>query len=871
MACAGKLRRYLRRLDGEATGTVERPLTPAEVRDALHVAPRPFPNALHSGRRVFGTQRWGTARNGTAREPPRDARRWHGSAALGGASRHAELPQPWAAFMRGGAAPPPARLVRRRPARDGPARASKAASVEPAVKLRRRRLPKGGTQQALPPPALLDYAHAACSLPGRSSLSARRPPTDCVAAVENVRGDGGVGVWVIADGLGQARGQAATAAADAAARYLRLSHAPGAYEGGEAAAVHGAVEAAEVAVQTALQESPDTAASSAASGACISVCLLYHRQLWVASLGNCRVVLGSLVPQGRRRLAVDVAPTLVGRDGRSKGLLSARVAPHEPSGDESGEIPSTPPHTSEAAGEASPAVHASSAADEGATETTEQLQQAAAPTGCVKPVATRPPAAANCDAQPRRPATAGAARPRQVTALPARPRSAAALRLHVREPPSPGSPSSTATPTSARWSTSVWSLREHRERRNDHHASPTGQSRRSSRDSLPRRSSSRDVLGLGRTTAATPASPGRSMATPELGLGLGIFDSRRASRQSRASIDFPMHDFPPTAATGDIPAEWLAQSRPRGHGNHGDYDVTPRVRRGPGDAADIAASLSTLAMSSSPAPQRRAPRLASGPPTLVATSLTSDHTPQRSDERGRVLLAGGRVMPLVGHNDEALGDLRVWLPKEDAPGLAVTRCLGHTEARRHAGVSSEPEVTARAVQKDDAFVVLASDGVWCVVSTDEAVRVVADAVVAAAAAETRAVLAQTSSRRVVGDRGAGRARLKRASTVDISPSQAADYALDPPTSSIDLTASLATGAAESVAVGGPTDPDWVFAHCVQGAWVGALPVFHRKAAMQRRIAGRAAAALVAHCRQQWEHRGAPVVDDISAVVVLLSP
>lgn len=90
-----------------------------------------------------------------------------------------------------------------------------------------------------------------------------------------------------------------------------------------------------------------------------------------------------------------------------------------------------------------------------------------------------------------------------------------------------------------------------------------------------------------------------------------------------------------------------------------------------------------------------------------AVELTHDQKPVRVDERKRVKAAGGRIARWRRN----IGPLRVWLPKDWLPGLAMTRSIGDTVLSDF-GVSPIPEVTHVRLTVDDSFIVLASDGVW---------------------------------------------------------------------------------------------------------------------------------------------------------------
>lgn len=53
---------------------------------------------------------------------------------------------------------------------------------------------------------------------------------------------------------------------------------------------------------------------------------------------------------------------------------------------------------------------------------------------------------------------------------------------------------------------------------------------------------------------------------------------------------------------------------------------------------------------------------------------------------------------------------RVWLPFDDAPGLAMARAFGDFCLKEY-GVISIPEFSHRVLTERDKFIVLASDGV----------------------------------------------------------------------------------------------------------------------------------------------------------------
>ncbi|KAF5460556.1 hypothetical protein F2P56_020420 [Juglans regia] len=91
----------------------------------------------------------------------------------------------------------------------------------------------------------------------------------------------------------------------------------------------------------------------------------------------------------------------------------------------------------------------------------------------------------------------------------------------------------------------------------------------------------------------------------------------------------------------------------------------------------------------------------------VAVPLSHDHKPDRPDERERVEAAGGRVIEWNG--SRVLGV------------LATSRSIGDHYLRPY--VISEPEVTVTERTESDDFIVIASDGLWDVISNELACKV----------------------------------------------------------------------------------------------------------------------------------------------------
>ncbi|CAO2818033.1 unnamed protein product [Amaranthus hypochondriacus] len=104
---------------------------------------------------------------------------------------------------------------------------------------------------------------------------------------------------------------------------------------------------------------------------------------------------------------------------------------------------------------------------------------------------------------------------------------------------------------------------------------------------------------------------------------------------------------------------------------------------------------------------------------IEAVPLTKDMKPDVEEEADRIKKAKGRVF---AHKSQP-HILRVWLPDEDVPGLAMTRAFGDFDLKSY-GIIATPEVTRHRITSNDLFLVLACDGVWDVLSNDEVVSVV---------------------------------------------------------------------------------------------------------------------------------------------------
>ncbi|KMT17976.1 hypothetical protein BVRB_2g033220 [Beta vulgaris subsp. vulgaris] len=124
---------------------------------------------------------------------------------------------------------------------------------------------------------------------------------------------------------------------------------------------------------------------------------------------------------------------------------------------------------------------------------------------------------------------------------------------------------------------------------------------------------------------------------------------------------------------------------------------------------------------------------------VTAVQLTIDLKPGTPDEADRIRRSRGRVFAL---KDEP-GMERAWLPRICSPGIAMSRAFGDC-VMKHYGIIATPVITHHCITSDDQFILLASDGIWDVLSNEEVASIVcsveheemaAKAVVDAAVAE----------------------------------------------------------------------------------------------------------------------------------------
>ena len=125
--------------------------------------------------------------------------------------------------------------------------------------------------------------------------------------------------------------------------------------------------------------------------------------------------------------------------------------------------------------------------------------------------------------------------------------------------------------------------------------------------------------------------------------------------------------------------------------------------------------------------------------SIKATALSKDQTLYRQDERQRIEASGGRVLSIgqiegsvpmdhiwkceLGDEIDSDGDPpRLWRKDAYEPGTAFSRSLGDFTAQE-LGCSSTPEVQEHVIDANDVCCVLATDGVWEFLTSQEVIDI----------------------------------------------------------------------------------------------------------------------------------------------------
>mmetsp|Transcript_6776 Transcript_6776/g.9149 ORF Transcript_6776/g.9149 Transcript_6776/m.9149 type:complete len:441 (-) Transcript_6776:36-1358(-) len=113
-----------------------------------------------------------------------------------------------------------------------------------------------------------------------------------------------------------------------------------------------------------------------------------------------------------------------------------------------------------------------------------------------------------------------------------------------------------------------------------------------------------------------------------------------------------------------------------------------------------------------------------GMDNLVSVPLSKDQTPHRPDEAARCKRSGARILSFGQINGDADPEVedppRVWAKNGHYPGTAFTRSIGDAVAEK-LGVFAEPEMLTVKISQNEKLLVLASDGIFDVMSNQDVI------------------------------------------------------------------------------------------------------------------------------------------------------
>ena len=108
------------------------------------------------------------------------------------------------------------------------------------------------------------------------------------------------------------------------------------------------------------------------------------------------------------------------------------------------------------------------------------------------------------------------------------------------------------------------------------------------------------------------------------------------------------------------------------------------------------------------------------------TQLSIDHKPNNPNESKRIISYNGRIDKYKNEFGEEYGPFRVF-GKDDYsyPGLSLSRTIGDMDAKKW-GVIYEPEFFKYELKEKDKIIILATDGLWEILSNEEVVEIVGE-------------------------------------------------------------------------------------------------------------------------------------------------
>jgi serine/threonine protein phosphatase PrpC len=102
--------------------------------------------------------------------------------------------------------------------------------------------------------------------------------------------------------------------------------------------------------------------------------------------------------------------------------------------------------------------------------------------------------------------------------------------------------------------------------------------------------------------------------------------------------------------------------------------------------------------------------------------LSIDAKPDLPEEKKRIYECGGVVEQVIDETDETVGPYRIWKKGETYPGLAISRTIGDSDAKK-IGVIANPEFIEYTITPQTKYIIACSDGIWEFLKNEEVMKI----------------------------------------------------------------------------------------------------------------------------------------------------
>ena len=103
-------------------------------------------------------------------------------------------------------------------------------------------------------------------------------------------------------------------------------------------------------------------------------------------------------------------------------------------------------------------------------------------------------------------------------------------------------------------------------------------------------------------------------------------------------------------------------------------------------------------------------------------NLSIDAKPDLPNEKKRIYECGGVVEQVIDETDETVGPYRIWKKGATYPGLAISRTIGDSDAKK-IGVIANPDFIEYTITPQTKYIIACSDGIWEFLKNEEVMKI----------------------------------------------------------------------------------------------------------------------------------------------------